>query len=181
MRTKNEFLSVAPVVGKYKTLVIDCPWQYDVNFLGRGAPDYNTMTQEQLLALPVESWAEDNCHLYCWATNAMLPRAFELMEAWNFRYNTCLTWKKPRFGMGTHFRGQTEHVLFGIRGVLATRVANISTWFEAPVGEHSEKPEKFYDIVRAASYPPYGEAFQRQARPDFLNLYADASQLEAAQ
>jgi hypothetical protein len=25
--------------------------------------------------------------------------------------------------------------------------------------------------VRAASYPPYGEANQRQARPDFTNLF----------
>jgi hypothetical protein len=45
------------------------------------------------------------------------------------------------------------------------------TWFEAPVGKHSDKPERFYDIVRAASYPPYGEAFQRKARPDFVNLF----------
>jgi N6-adenosine-specific RNA methylase IME4 len=140
--------------------------------LGRGSPDYNTMTQEQLLALPVEAWAEDNCHLYLCSTNAMMPHAFELMARWGIRYNTLLTWKKPSFGMGTHFRGQTEQVLFGIRGVLATRVANIPTWFEAPKGKHSEKPERFYEIVRAASYPPYGEAFQRKERPDFLNLFS---------
>ena len=42
---------------------------------------------------------------------------------------------------------------------------------EAPVGAHSEKPEKFYEIVGAASYPPYGEAFQRKARPGFVNLF----------
>jgi len=29
---------------------------------------------------------------------------------------------------------------------------------------HSEKPESFYDLVRAASHPPYGEAFQRIER-----------------
>ncbi|SRR6266851_5612839 len=33
-------------------------------------------------------------------------------------------------------------------------------------------PEEFYEIVRAASFPPYGEAFQRKARPDFQNLFA---------
>ena len=66
-----------------------------------------------------------------------------------------------------------------IRGTLAARRPNISTLFEAPIGKHSEKPEKFYEIVQAASYPPYGEAFQRQARPGFLNLYEQIS--EAAQ
>jgi N6-adenosine-specific RNA methylase IME4 len=173
-RTEDEkrILALAPIVGQCKTLVIDPPWQYDADFLGRGKPDYATASQDELLVLPVINWAETNCHLYLWSTNAMLPHAFELMERWGFRYNTTLTWAKPKFGLGTHFRGQTEHVLFGIRGVLATRATNISTLFEAPVPKrHSEKPEKFYDIVRAASYPPYGEAFQRTARPDFLNLF----------
>jgi ParB/RepB/Spo0J family partition protein len=173
-RTQDEqrVLGLTPVVGKFRALVIDPPWQYDADFLGRGRPDYDTMSRDELLALPVESWAEENCHLYLWSTNAMLPHAFELLARWGFRHNNVLTWKKPHYGMGTHFRGQTEHVLFGIRGTLATRRDDISTHFEAPTGAHSEKPEKFYEIVRAASFPPYGEAFQRTARPDFKNLFA---------
>jgi N6-adenosine-specific RNA methylase IME4 len=180
-RTEDEkrILGLVPVAGRFKTLVLDPPWRYDQDFLGRGAPDYDTMAHEELLALPVESWAEDNCHLYLWTTNAMVPKAVELVTAWGFRFNTLLTWAKPHYGMGTHFRGQTEHVLFGIRGTLATRRSDISTLFEAKVGRHSEKPEKFYEIVRAASYPPFGGAFQRQARPDFANLFEQIS--EAAQ
>jgi N6-adenosine-specific RNA methylase IME4 len=168
---EKRILGLRPVAGKHLTLVLDPPWRYDIDFLGRSRPDYATMSKEELLALAVADWAEENCHLYLWSTNAMLKHAFDVMEAWGFRYNTILTWVKPRAGMGTHFRGATEHVLFGIRGVLATRTLKIPTWFEAPVGKHSEKPEKFYDIVRAASYPPYGEAFQRKKRPDFANLF----------
>ena len=48
-----------------------------------------------------------------------------------------------------------------------------TTHFEARVGQHSEKPERFYEIVREASYGPFGEAFQRTARPDFVNLYRE--------
>jgi N6-adenosine-specific RNA methylase IME4 len=150
-----------------------------MDFVGRGRPDYACMTQEELLALPVADWAEKNCHLYLWVTNAMFPEAIALMAKWGFRHNTVLTWAKPHYGMGTHFRGQTEHVIFGIRGTLAARASNISTLFEAPAGKHSEKPDKFYEIVRAASYPPYGEAFQRKARSDFVNLFELIS--EAAQ
>ena len=171
IQDEQRVLGLTPVVGKFRSIVIDPPWQYDADFLGRGRPDYDTMSQEQLLALPVESWAEENSHLYLWSTNAMLPHAYRLMEHWGFRYNTTLTWAKPKYGLGTHFRGQTEHVLFGIRGTLATRVNNISTLFKAPVGKHSAKPEKFYKIVRAASFPPYAEAFQRTPRPDFKNLF----------
>jgi N6-adenosine-specific RNA methylase IME4 len=178
---ERRVLGLVPAAGRCRALVIDPPWQYDMDFLGRGKPDYGTMTHEQLLALPVPTWAEDNCHLYLWTPNAMLPHGFELMARWGFRYNTTLTWAKPKYGLGTHFRGQTEHVLFGIRGTLATRRNDISTLFEAPVGNHSEKPEHFYEIVRAASFPPYGEAFQRVARPDFKNLFVRQNEVPTAE
>jgi hypothetical protein len=45
-----------------------------------------------------------------------------------------------------------------------TRSRSIPTHFEAPVGEHSMKLEKFYDIVREAPFLPTGEAFQRKGR-----------------
>jgi N6-adenosine-specific RNA methylase IME4 len=167
--------------GRYRTLVIDPPWDYYDSLAGRARPSYATMTHEQLLALDVTQWAEDNCHLYLWATNSFMPRAFELMAHWGFIHKTNLTWNKPRWGLGAYFRNQTEHVLFGIRGTLRTRSDSISTIFEAPVGTHSEKPERFYEIVRAASYPPYGEAFQRQARPDFTDLFVSMQVMEAAE
>jgi N6-adenosine-specific RNA methylase IME4 len=172
---EKRILGLTPVIGKFRTLIIDPPWKYDMDFVGRGRPDYACMTQAELLELPVKSWAEENCHLYLWTTNAMFPQANELREKYGFRHNTVLTWAKPKYGMGTHFRGQTEHVIFGIRGSLAARRNDLSTLFEAPVGKHSEKPERFYEIVRAASYPPYGEAFQRQARPGFSNLFAQGA------
>lgn len=76
-------------------------------------------------------------------------------------------------GLGRYFRNQTEQVLFSVKGDLMTRAENISTIFEAPLGEHSEKPERLYEIIREASYPPFGEAFQRQPRPDFTNLFRE--------
>jgi N6-adenosine-specific RNA methylase IME4 len=93
------------------------------------------------------------------------------MAAWGFQHKTVLTWVKPRWGLGSYFRNSTEHVLFGVRGELRTRSDSIATHFEAPMGEHSEKPEAFYNIVRQASHGPYGEIFQREARPDFTNVF----------
>jgi N6-adenosine-specific RNA methylase IME4 len=42
--------------------------------------------------------------------------------------------------------------------------------------EHSEKPDRFYQIVRSASYPPFGELFGRKPRDGFTNLYQEAAQ-----
>jgi N6-adenosine-specific RNA methylase IME4 len=173
-RDEERVLNLEPAPGRCRTLVIDPPWDYEgLSIAGRAAPKYKTMTQDELLALDVEGWAEDDCHLYLWTTNNFAGRAHELMGAWGFDYKTMLTWLKPRWGLGSYFRNQSEHALFGVRGELGTRSDSISTVFEAPLGEHSEKPEQFYEIVRAASYPPYGEAFQREARADFANLYRE--------
>jgi N6-adenosine-specific RNA methylase IME4 len=171
-RDEERVAKLVPVEGRFRTLVVDPPWDYEwLSLAGRAAPGYATMSHEKLLALPVESWAEDNSHLYLWVTNNFMTRGVDLMARWGFQHKTVLTWVKPRWGLGSYFRNSTEHVLFGVRGEMRTRSDSIATHFEAPMGEHSEKPEKFYEIVREASHGPYGEAFQRQPRLDFTNVY----------
>jgi N6-adenosine-specific RNA methylase IME4 len=163
MTDEEQRLAVKPLKGKFRTIVIDPPWEYS-GVPERARPAYATMTQKELLALPVASWADDPSHLYLWATNADLPDAFQLMEVWGFKYLTMLTWVKPSFGMGSYFRTSTEHVLFGVRGHLLTRVRNIGTHFFAPKASHSEKPDFFYELVERASYPPYVDVFARRKR-----------------
>ena len=173
-RDEKRVLSLVPVEGKYKTLIVDPPWDYELlSLAGRAAPRYATMSHAELLALPVPAWADENCHLYLWTTNNFMTRAVDLMAHWGFAHKTVLTWVKPRWGLGSYFRNSTEHALFGVRGDLRTRSDSIATHFEAPVGEHSVKPQAFYDLVLEASYPPVGEAFQRTARDGIRNLYED--------
>lgn len=171
-KDEQRVMAVAPVKGKHRTLIIDPPWDYEwLSVAGRAAPGYATMSHEELLALPVPAWAEDDCHLYLWTTNNFMTRAVDLMAHWGFQHKTVLTWVKPRWGLGSYFRNSTEHVLFGVRGTLRTRADNIATHFEAPTTEHSEKPDIFYDIVERASYPSIGEAFQRKERPGITGLF----------
>lgn len=159
---QNGRLSI--VKGRYRTIVVDPPWEYDTNLLGRSRPEYAVMGLAALEDLPVGEWADDDCHLYLWATNAMLPKACGLLAAWGFDYKTLITWVKPRIGLGAYFRNSTEHVLFAVRGERATRVKDIPTHFEAPANGHSVKPAALYDIVQRASWPPYLEVFARQPR-----------------
>lgn len=174
---EKRLLGVEPRPGKYRTLVIDPPWDYGgINFATRSRPGYAEMSLEEITALPVPDWADDEfCHLYLWTTNNFLGEAFKLIEAWGFNYKTCLVWAKPHFGLGTYFRSQHELCLFATTGQQTTRANNISTVFEAPAGEHSAKPDEFYDIVRRASYPPYGEGFQREAREDFADTFTSGT------
>lgn len=155
---------------RFATIVADPPWDWgdegDVDQMGRARPDYATMPYEKLLALPVAELADTDCHLYLWITNRSLPKGFALLEAWGFRYVTCLTWIKPSFGLGNYWRGQSEQVLFGIKGSQPLKRKDASTIFHAPRGPqgHSSKPVEFYALVESCSPGPYLELFSRMGR-----------------
>ena len=160
----------AITTAKFATIVIDPPWDWgdegDNDQLGRSRPDYATMSMEKLLAFPVGDRADTDCHLYLWVTNRSLPKGFDLMEAWGFRYITCITWGKPSFGLGSYFRGQSEQILFGVKGSQPLKRKDASTFFYAPRGPngHSSKPIEFYPFVESCSPGPYLEIFSRHGR-----------------
>ena len=155
---------------KFATIVIDPPWDWsdegDQDQLGRARPDYATMTIDELERLQVAKLADIDCHLYLWITNRSLPKGFRLLEAWGFRYITALTWVKPHFGMGNYFRGQTEHVLFGVKGSQPLKRKDVGTVFMADRGPdgHSSKPPSFLELVESCSPGPYLEMFSRSNR-----------------
>lgn len=157
-------------LAKFATIVIDPPWDWgdenDVDQFGRARPTYKTMTLYELRELPVGDLADVDCHLYLWITNRSLPKGFDLLDAWGFRYITCLTWVKPSFGMGNYFRGQSEQVLFGVRGSQLLKRKDVGTVFQAPRGPngHSSKPLAFMDLVESCSPGPYLEMFSRSNR-----------------
>jgi N6-adenosine-specific RNA methylase IME4 len=175
---------ISELEGIFATILIDPPWDWkdegDVNQLGRARPDYATMTKAELLKLPIKKWADKDCHLYCWVTNRSMPKVFELLDTWGFRYVTLLTWPKPSFGMGNYFRGQTEHVAFGVTGSQSLRRKNASTLLPSwPRGkQHSSKPLEFYTFIESCSPGPYLELFGRgKARAGWVVGGADAVRL----
>lgn len=160
--------------GRYRTIVCDPPWRYQNN---RGTPtnssrgrtatlaegNYPTMSIPEICALPVKALADTPSALYLWVTNPMLFEARSVVESWGFRYITLLTWVKTGgAGLGFHFRGHTEHVLYAIRGeqVIPPHLRE-SNVIVAPRRGHSQKPEAFYDLVERVSPPPYVELFSR--------------------
>lgn len=154
---------------KYLTIYADPPWsEQGGGKIKRGADrHYPLMKTRDIIALPVSGVAAPNAHLYLWATNNFLPDAFEVMEAWGFTYKTTITWAKDRFGLGQYFRGQTEHCLFGVRGMLPYKViddkrAQGRTLLTARVRGHSAKPHEMRSMIERVSYGPRLELFARE-------------------
>ena len=161
---------------RYRTLVADPPWHYDLRAKDethRARVTYGTMSQHELLNMPVGLWAEDNAHLYLWVTNAFMAEGLQIVKAWGFEFKTILTWVKGRIqggriinhlGMGNYYRNSTEHVLFAVRGSLAVLNHDEVTAFIAERHAHSEKPAAFYDMVERMSPSPYLDVFARTRR-----------------
>ncbi len=158
----------------YSTIVADPPWRYAsarITTTGKqrraeAMGHYSTMFAEDVALLRVGDLLAPNAHVYLWVTNPILPESFAVLNAWGVRYVTTLTWRKlGTLGMGFHFRGDTEHVLFGVRGELPIEPAKRErNWFEARKTRHSVKPPAFYDMVERVSPRPRLELFARAPR-----------------
>jgi N6-adenosine-specific RNA methylase IME4 len=196
-KRKVEMNNLPGISGKFGTILADPPWRF-ANRTGKVAPEhrrlrrYETMTVDEICAMPVQSHAADRSHLYLWVPNALLREGLQVMEAWGFTYKTTLTWYKIRRdggpdgrGVGFYFRNVTEIVLFGVKGSLRTgppgrRQVNVfgetdTTEWNSPVlptrkREHSRKPDELYDIIQACSPGPYLELFARVPRDPWMQF-----------
>jgi len=156
---------------KFRTIYVDPPWyERGGGKIKRGADrHYPLMKTKDIIALPVKTICEDNCHIYIWTTNSFCEDAFQVMDEWGFVYKTMITWAKDRIGLGQYFRGRTEHCLFGVKGNLPYKIVDGkrqqgTTLIEAPKTKHSAKPEQMYEYIEKVSYPDYIELFARNVR-----------------
>lgn len=161
--------------GTYRTIVIDPPWDSaiggDVDPFGKIAPAYPTMTYEELEALPVSDYAdEDGCHLYLWYTARTAEAAFKLVRSYGFRPITNLVWDKVRPGTGHWFRMRHEMILFCVKGNMPLACRDYDSVIREQRRRHSEKPQKFYEVVRECSPGPRLELFARTKREGFISF-----------
>jgi N6-adenosine-specific RNA methylase IME4 len=154
---------------------------------GKMAPEhkrlarYETMSIDEICAMPVREHAARQSHLYLWVPNALLGWGLQTMQAWGFTYKGNLVWYKVRKdggpdgrGVGFYFRNVTELVLFGVRGSLRTREAGRrqTNIVISRKREHSRKPDELYSIIERCSPGPYLELFARHNRPGW-NQWGD--------
>jgi N6-adenosine-specific RNA methylase IME4 len=170
---------------KYRTIVADPPWDHSD---GTGVQyrdgertlvdlPYQTMSLDEIKALPVAAHAEADCwhvdgarggcQLFLWTTTRYLEAAYDVARAWRFNPTAVLVWCKPHGSpnMGGTFSSNVEFVIVARRGSPPRATSSAPTrWFTWPRGRHSEKPDAFYDLVQAISPGPHLELFARRQR-----------------
>jgi N6-adenosine-specific RNA methylase IME4 len=150
---------------KFGTIYADPPWQYG-NQRTRAATDnhYDTMTVDELCAMPIAPLAADKAHLHLWTTNSFLPDAFRVIAAWGFEYKSCFVWCKPQMGIGNYWRVSHEFLLLGVRGGVTFNDHSLMSWATFKRAKHSAKPEEIRGFIERASPGPYLELFGRSQR-----------------
>lgn len=147
------FVDIFNTENKYDIIYADPPWSYNDKALAgnRGACcKYPVMNTKDMYNFPVKYLAADDCVLFMWATMPKLDEAFELMNAWGFKYKTCaFTWIKKNkksdslfWGMGNWTRANTELCLLGIKGKPKRESASVHSVVISPIEEHSKKPDE---------------------------------------
>jgi N6-adenosine-specific RNA methylase IME4 len=165
----------------YGAIYADPPWSfatYSHKGKGRSAEaHYDCMGLDEIKAMPAADWAAPDSALFLWATDPLLPRAFEVIAAWGFVYKTVpFTWVKTtkdgaafRIGCGYWTRANPELCLLATRGRPERISRSVRQLILAPRGAHSQKPDEVYERIGSLVPGPYLELFARQRRPGWAS------------
>lgn len=162
-------------MGKYQIIYADPPWQFKTyskkGSLQKSADcHYSCMNMEDIMALPVETLAAEDCVLFLWVTFPLLREGLETMRRWGFTYKTCgFNWVKRNkkadswfMGLGYWTRSNSELCLIGTKGHPKRISKSVSQICDARIMEHSRKPEEIRDrIVELCGDLPRIELFAR--------------------
>lgn len=148
---------------------------------------YDTMSLYEIMAMPVKDVVAPDCHCFLWITGPFLNKAEAVLNSWGFKFSTdAFVWIKLRtklgrdqyqlltpeefirllhMGTGHTTRKNAEFCILGRRGNPKRLAADVHEVIISPVGEHSRKPEEFYERVERYAPGPRLELFARKARP----------------
>jgi N6-adenosine-specific RNA methylase IME4 len=170
--------------GRFSVFYGDPAWEDDFGATGREVErHYPVMKLEAIKDMQVDEIATEDAVLYLWAVPHMVPKALEVMARWGFEYSSQIIWNKDKIGLGQWARNKHEVLLIGRKGAFppppeALRCPSV---IDAPVGEHSEKPEIFAYMIEHW-YPDLAkiELFRRgQAREGWSVWGWEASEAAA--
>ncbi len=156
-----------------RVLLADPPWLFGDKLPGKGrgaVKHYGCLTEPDLMRFPLPPLADD-CLLMLWRVASMQQEALNVARAWGFTVKSEIVWEKltrtgkAHFGMGRYVRASHEVCLLATRGRVKVADRSVRSRFAAPVGEHSQKPDRIYEIAEAlVPGGPFAELFARRTR-----------------
>ena len=142
---------------KYNLIVVDPPWKIK-KIANKQRPnqvemDYPMMSLEEIQKMPIGNLADENSYCFLWTTQKYLYEAKKILENWGFNHMLTMVWEKTygkSAGMALYgFRWNAEFILVGTKGKknMFPKTKLIPAVFQAENIRHSEKPQRFYDLI----------------------------------
>ena len=164
---------------KYNIIYADPAWYFktysDKGNKRSALQHYNCLNIDDIFNLPVNTICNNDCVLFLWAIDPMLPEALETIKRWGFKYSTIgFNWVKRNknfalgndnffVGMGWWTRANSELCLIAKKGSIKRQTRSIHQLIYEPIREHSRKPDCVRDrIVQLCGDLPRIELFARQ-------------------
>jgi N6-adenosine-specific RNA methylase IME4 len=166
----------ASAIQKMLRRYADPPWHFR-NWSAKGT-GRNAISHYDCLdfaALPVAEAAADDCALFLWAIDPLLPRAIELIKAWGFDYKTvAFYWVKLNSaakhdadfftGLGYWTRANPEQCLLATGGKPMRHGKDVRRLVVEKRREHSRKPDCVRERIERLVAGPYLELFSRETK-----------------
>ena len=161
---------------KYNVIYADPPWTFKT-YSDKGkdrSPEnhYNVISLKDICNLPISKIANDDSVLLMWVVDPLLYKAFEVINAWGFKYKTVgFTWAKTNkksmgffTGLGYWTRGNPEMCLLATKGKPKRISKSVPQLVVEQRREHSRKPDIMYNHIENLLEGPYIELFARTQR-----------------
>ena len=173
----------------YGAILADPPWHFEVwsidptdSKVRHPSKHYNTMSADDIYAMPVQSLAAKDCVLFLWVTWPLLDQGMLTLLEWGFKYKTCaFAWMKANGTQvdlfndeieadmltGYWTRANSEVCLLGTRGKPKRLNADVRQGIIEPRRQHSRKPDCVHERIERLVAGPYLELFARQRRKNW--------------
>ena len=160
---------------RYNIIYMDPPWSFrvhrdDNNGTRNARYFYKTMTDQDIIKLPIRKISADDCALFLWVVSPNLLLLSDIFTAWDFEFKTvAFVWVKTypnstklRLGLGHYTRAGSESCFLATRGRPKVISHSVKQVIVAPYTRHSEKPTEIRDrIVQLYGDIPRIELFAR--------------------
>ena len=151
---QRQHIAAANEPEKYAVIYADPPWQYSSGdqhsteeqetVLG---DHYPSMKLAEICALPQANLAASDCVLFLWCTSPTLEEAFDVINAWGFKYKASMIWDKVAHNVGHYVSVRHELLLIATKGQPPKVPKLVDSVYVEDRTEHSRKPRYFRDLI----------------------------------
>jgi N6-adenosine-specific RNA methylase IME4 len=181
-------------------IAVDPPWpftQYSERAARAVTDQYETMSLDEIKALPIRALAAKHCAVFCWVTWPFMPVWNPVLDAWGATFSGLgFDWVKTKptsvltlddlqesdqhKGTGYDTRANPEPCILAKISSPLRLDEDVHSVIIAPVGSHSEKPDEAFRRMKRIYGGPHLELFARKPRDGWTTWGNEVPPLDAA-